>query len=233
MHGGGEICRCVQILTTVLSTLPSWEFKGSCYGWAAAVYLQHHGVIDLCKDFDTDNLSEIELCPEVVSTINYYQSQSATSFLCENLAPSPGTANYSMQLKNMFETVESGSPVLFSYYKNAYLVETGHTVVFIGAFTDLNGNHYLIACDSNDTYYESDEVHYYHIDKDFTEICDSYNGPGGEGGNSLIRGFNWTAETEQFTALNIEGEGNPLTWYKVFFNHISAWLLSFLSSNIR
>ena len=161
------------IAAAVLSTYPSWEHVGSCYGMAALVFLNYHGVVDLLGDQDAENLSDLKLSPELISTVNYYQAQAASSFLCENAAPDPDSALYSEQLRKMYESVENGNPVLFHYYKGKYVVETGHAVTLTGAFTDFLGNHYVCAYDSNYRYTQG-ECHYYRISPDFTRIYDSY-----------------------------------------------------------
>ncbi len=212
------------IVAAVLSTYPSWEHKGSCYGIATSEFLQYHGAIDFLEGTEAETMSEIELNGEIISRINYYQALSASSYLCENLAPQTGTPIYSEQLKNMFESVESGNPVLFSYYNygNPYLLSTGHTVVMTAAFTDANGNHYLVACDSNYSYSRG-ECHYYRISPDFSKVYDCRKNPD-SGTETRIGGFNWTADYEQFTSFDINGNGNPAVWYTVFFNHILYWI---------
>lgn len=218
------------ILAAVLSTFPSWYHSGSCYGMATSVFLQHHGVVDFLSVAGEEKMSEIRLTPEIISMVNYYQAQSASSFLCENIAAFPGTAVYSEQLKRMFETVKDGNPVLFSYYDGKYLIESGHTVVLTGAFTDADGNNFLVACDSN-FMYANGECHFYRISPDFTTITDSWRSPNKHMAETwLINGFNWTADYEQFTSFDINGEGNPLVWYKIFFGHIVYWMSTVFSA---
>lgn len=221
------------IIAAVLSTYPSWEFRGSCYGIAAFTFLQYHGVIDFLEGTNAKSLSGVRLNGEVISRINYYQAQAASSFLCENLAPQSGTPVYSEQIKNMFETVESGKPVLFSYYDygKPYLLSIGHTVVLTDAFSDVNGNHYLVACDSN-YFYPTGECHYYRISSDFSTIYDC-NRRLDATSVSRIGGFNWTADYKQFTSFDINGGGNPAVWYNVLFTHIVFWVKTVFSSFLR
>ncbi len=211
------------IVAAVLATYPKWPHRGSCYGIATSVFLQHHGVVDFLEGTEYKSLSEMELDGDLTSRINYYQAQSASSFLCENLAPKPDTALYTEQLKRMYETVESGSPVLFSYYDydSEYLISMGHTVVMVGAFVNNQGDKFLVACDSNDRYYDG-ETHYFRISSDFSEIYDCYGQPYRITG-SQVGGFNWTADYEQFTSFDINGNGNPAVWYEVFFRQIANW----------
>ncbi|MBQ3007865.1 MAG: hypothetical protein IJD78_09940 [Clostridia bacterium] len=215
------------IVAAVLSTYPSWSFRGSCYGMSASVFLNYHGIDEFLKVKGAEHLSEIRPDGEVVSMVNYYQAQAASSYLCENLAPFPGTAVYSEQLKNMYETVKDGNPVLFSYYSGKYLIESGHTVVLTGAFEDAGGNKFIVAYDSNNDYC-SGQCHYYRISPDFTSISDSGFSP--IDGGYQIKGFNWTADYEQFTSFDINGEGNPLVWYKIFFGHIFYWMQTVFSA---
>ena len=218
------------IVAVVLATYPSWEHKGSCYGIATSVFLQYYGEIDFLEGTGASKMNEVELDGEIISRINYYQALCASSYLCENLAPLPGTPVYAEQMKNMFETVESGKPVLFSYYSSGspYLVSAGHTVVFTGAFTDNNGNHYLVACDSNYGYSEG-ECHYYRLSSDFTEIYDCRRAPDSFD-DSKIGGFNWTADYKHFGSFDIGGNGSPDAWYTVFLGHIVNWVKTVFSA---
>lgn len=223
------------IAAAVLSTLPSWEFTGSCYGMAASVFLNYYDAAEFIPATGAENLSEVRLSPEVVSMVNYYQAQAASSYLCENVAAKPGTAVYSEQLKRMYETVKGGSPVLLTYYKGDYLIDMGHTVTMTGAYEDEYGNKYLIAYDSNFNY-TIGECHFFRISPDFKEFYNCYNTPT-TGFETMyycdvvpVTGFNWTADYEQFTAFDINGEGNPLVWYKIFFGHIVYWMSTVFSA---
>lgn len=215
------------IIAAVLSTYPSWNHTGSCYGMSASVFLQYHGAVDFLEWNDAEKMSDIELTGDVISAVNYYQAQSASSFLCENLAPFSGTAMYSEQLENMYETVKNGEPVLFSFYKQKYLIESGHAVVLTGAFEDANGNKFLVSYDSNYDYTKG-ECSYYRISPDYSVIYECHDYPHKEG--EEITGFNWTADYEQFSSFDINGNGNPLVWYKVFFGHIFYWMQTVFSA---
>lgn len=216
------------IAAAVLSTYPSWEFTGSCYGMAASVFLNYYDAAEFIPATGAENLSEIRLTGDVISMVNYYQAQAASSYLCENIAPNPGTAVYAENLKNVYETLESGLPVLLTYYKDDYLVTMGHTVTLTGAFEDDSGNKYVVGYDSNFDYVNG-ECHYFRISPDYKEFNNCYNSPS-RTTISRVTGFNWTADYEQFTAFDINGEGNPLVWYKIFFGHIFYWMQTVFSA---
>ncbi len=217
------------LIAAVLSTYPSWEHRGSCYGIATSVFLNYYGEVNFLEGTEAESLSEIELNGDLISRINYYQALSAASYLCENLAVQRGTPIYKEQMQNMFETVKNGKPVLFSYYDygKPYMLSTGHTVVLIGAFNDNNGNNYLVACDSNYRYSKG-VCHYYRLTSDFTRIFDCGQNPDVSEGKR-IGGFNWTADYKQFSSFDINGEGHPAAWYSTFFNHILYWVKTVFS----
>lgn len=204
------------------------------YGMAASVFLQYHGVADFLSDTYADNLSEVRLNSKTISMVNYYQAQAASSYLCENIAPIPGTAFYSENLKNVYETVKSGSPVLLTYYKDDYLVTMGHAVTLTGAFEDSYGNKFVVGYDSN-YYYTWGECHYFRITPDYSAFYSCYNSPKNteefqEWHNVPVTGFNWTADYEQFTSFDINGEGDPMVWYRVFFAHIIYFISTLFST---
>ncbi len=222
------------IAAAVLSTYPTWKFTGSCYGMAASVFLQYHGVADFLSGNNADHLCEVRLTPEVISMVNYYQSQAASSYLCENVASQPGTAFYSENLKNVYETLKNGSPVLLTYYKDDYLVTMGHTVTLTGAFEDASGNKFVVGYDSNYSY-RYGECHFFRISPDYSKFYNCYNSPKvteevNNYYNVPVTGFNWTSDYEQFTSFDINGEGDPMVWYKVFFNHIYYFMTTLISS---
>lgn len=222
------------IAALVLSTYPTWNFTGSCYGMAASVFLQYHGVADFLSDNYADNLSEVRLNSKTISMVNYYQAQAASSYLCENIVPTPGTTFYSENLKNIYETVKNGSPVLLTYYKDDYLVTMGHAVTLTGAFEDSYGNKFVVGYDSNYNYTWG-ECHYFRITPDYSAFYSCYDSPKNteefqEWHNVPVTGFNWTADYEQFSSFDINGEGDPMVWYRVFFAHIIHYISTLFSS---
>ncbi len=190
----------------VYLTYPQWRWKGSCYGMASTVYLQHHGLIDMLEGTEATCVRELEPTPDTISTINYYQFVSATLALCDNYGRNPGSKGYTEQLQKLYETVENGNVVLFSYaYEGSNaLTDTGHTVLLIGAYTEPDGTKVLISYDCN---YEDTSSHRFYIDPEFKSI-------------SGVDGFQWTAEYEQFKAFDINNEADTNAMLSVFFPQI-------------
>ncbi len=216
-------------LSAAYLTYPYWNWRGSCYGMAATVFLQHYGVIDLLEDYeDAECVRELENNQDIISAVNYYQYASAGSFLSENFALNKGDAIYSRQLRDMFEAVENGNIVLFSYYPNGILENsTGHTVLLTGAYTQPDGTHVLIQYDCN-TPYDYNEYYSsrFYIDSSFTSIQSGY----AEYDSKWDLGaFNWTDDYKHFEAFDINGKGNSDSLYTYFFAQLSKTLKMILN----
>lgn len=201
------------IVSIVLSTYPNWSWRGSCYGMSTVAALQHFGLIDVLNLQNAENLSQMEADDALISFINYYQAQAASSWLTENKAASQGSPMYQTQLENMYKSVCDGNLVLFTFYPGTAFITTGHTVLLTGGYDDAEGNHVIVAYDCNRPYtyangrYDSRFV----ISPDYTKIA--YDG------NEALGSFNWTDHYEQFTSFSIYNDGNPLTWYARWFSH--------------
>ena len=205
-------------LSIVLATYPDWEFRGSCYGMSAVVALQHLGVIDLVSERGVSSLSEIPADDEMISRVNYYQSQAATSWLTEEKAYNAGSAVYRAQLQKLFESVSNGGMALFTFYPEEAQLNTGHTVLFTGAYTRADGSHVLVAYDCNDnwTYLESEYESRFVISPDFSSVTDDWDDP--------VGAFNWTDSYDQFIPFDASVKGSPLIWYRALLRHILAQL---------
>lgn len=208
-------------LLAVFSTYQNWEWVGSCYGMSTLTFLQHYGVIDMLEpEKGTDSVSDLVNSPDVASKINYYQWSAAGSFLCENFAINNGTAIYSRQLKELYETVEEGNIVLFTFYSGKIFLTSGHTVLLTGAYTKDDGTKVLIAYDNNNhaDYREGRFEQRFYIDPDCTSITRYYN--------SMctaylkIGSFNWTDDYSHFEPFNSDGKGSIYVWYSHFAKQI-------------
>ena len=140
------------VLGAVLATYPSWDWRGSCYGISTVTALQHYGRIDVKSLQNADNLVDMTNDSDLISYINYYQANAATSWLCENKAVTPGTSEYAASMKDMFESVKNGRIVLYTFYTGKAFVTPGHTVLLTGAYEDVQGNHIFVAYDCNHAY---------------------------------------------------------------------------------
>lgn len=209
-------------LLAVFATYQNWEWAGSCYGMSTLAFLQHYGVIDILEpENGIDSLSDFSNSADVASKINYYQWSAAGSFLCENFAVNKGSAVYSRQLKELYETVEKGNIVLFTSYSGKIFSTSGHTVLLTGAYTKEDGTRVLIAYDNNNhTDYRNGRFEQrLYIDPECTSIKRVYNSMGTAYLN--IGSFNWTDDYSHFEPFNTDGKGDILVWYSHFAKQLS------------
>lgn len=204
-------------LKAVFATYPSWEWNGSCYGMSTLAFLQHYGVIDVLEpQKGKDSLSDFTNSADIASKINYYQWSAAGSFLCENFALKKGSAVYSAQLKNLYDTVADGNIVLFTFYSGDIFVTSGHTVLLTGAYTKDDGTRVLVAYDCNnpEDYLNGEFEQRFYIDPDCTTIKRLYNLEGTAWLN--IGAFNWTDDYSHFEPFRTDGKGKASDWYSYF-----------------
>lgn len=210
-------------LSIVLATYPQWPWQGSCYGIAAVTALDHYGIIDVKATQNAENLIDMELDKELLSYINYYQAVVAGSFLIEDKAFITENYAYTRCLYNMFNSVKDGNIVIFTFYEGPAFTTYGHTVLFTGAYTDENGNHVLIAYDSNYPmdYYNGNYGTRFVIEPDFSDIHYEHA--------DSIGAINWTDDFSQFKAFDIDGNTDTIAWYKALFNHFFEMITRFVN----
>ncbi|MCR5782121.1 MAG: hypothetical protein K6G90_05220 [Clostridia bacterium] len=201
------------VISAVLATYPNWEWQGSCYGMSTVIALQHFGQIDLLPMQNVTSVSELEADDELISRINYYQSQAATSWLTENKAYNIGSVSYRAQLRRICETVAAGNTVLFTFYPDKAFTEIGHTVLFTGCYTKADGSHVLIAYDCNDAWSYLDGYYddHFTVAADYSAITDDWDDD--------IGAFNWTDRFNQFSSFDPSLKGSPITWYAALLRH--------------
>ena len=217
---------------------PTIEHVGSCTGIAITELLQYHGKIDLLSGQGVDTVAELEPDEELQSVVNFYALQALPAHMVCNMAVEPGTEEYSRQLKALYDTVAAGKPVYFEFYMGQQhpmktIVESGplaignvgHSIVLTGAYTDGDGNHVLVACDCNFLNYSGGTCDIVLINEDFTEIYK----PWYQALDEPLRGFSWTADTDQFDSLKAEGVPNPFSWHVAFLRHFVAFFRNLLS----
>ena len=216
-------------LSIALATYPDWYWNGSCYGMSATTFLQHYGEIDILKNRNEKNLSELTNEDDIVSLINYYQWALAGSFLCENFSLDKGSKMYSKQLQDMFESVSNGNIVLFTYYSGETIKTSGHAVLLTGAYTQKDGTKVLVAYDCNEAedYTNREFQQRFYIDKDFTTIKRGYSYPT----QWLVESgeFNWTDDYSQFKAFDLNENGGVLSWYSLFFSQLGKLIKNLIS----
>lgn len=200
-------------MSIVLSKYPEWDFRGSCYGISTCVALQHYGIIDMLSSQDAVCVRDLDPDDDLISFINYYQSQAATSWITENKAYNPGDAVYRASMKALYDSVNEGNIVMMTYYTGNAFTTSGHTVLMTGCYDDAEGNHVLISynCNYPSRYYDGSYTSLYTISPDWSEV--SYEG-------DVLGAINWTDNFTQFESFSIDMNGNILSWYKAFFEHI-------------
>ena len=208
------------VISAVLSKYPDWEWQGSCYGMSTAVALQHFGIADLLSlQPEAETVYDLEPDDALISRINFYQAQAASSWLTENKAYNKGTPLYTAQLKRMFESVKQGNLVMFTFYEDQPFITGGHTVLFTGAYTRANGAHVLVCYDCNSpySYYSGRYSTWFEISPDFTSVTDDWD--------DELGGFNWTDRFDQFESFSPDvKQGSPLTWYKALLRHLVSFI---------
>lgn len=207
------------------------RFSGSCCGFPITALLQHYGKIDLLSDQGVENVSELKPDENIQSTINFYNNAAAAVHLVNHWGVYPGTKEYSNQLKALYETVESGTPVYFEYYPGSqHPMKTikelllppyrgsldsleAHGILASGAFTDSDGNHILLCWNNNSEEYSRGYADIYIINEDFTEIYSGYYG-------NALNGFSWNADMSTFESFPADGVPNPFAWHIQFIKHM-------------
>lgn len=203
------------LISAIYATFPRWRWEGSCYGISTVTALQHFGKIDVLSQQNAATMQDMRPDSELISTINYYQTQTVTSWLTENKAVVPGSLIYKKQLRALYDSAANGNLVLFSYSKKLFSV--GHTVLLTGAYTNDSGEHVLIAYDNNSlqTYHKAEYIDdLFVISADWSEIHPLQNS-----GEPLFM-FQWADHYEQFESFDRQGSGSVQAWYRAFFLHL-------------
>jgi len=202
---------------------PTTEWNGSCCGFPITVVLQKEGQIDLLKKQGVSKMSELEPNEELVSIINFYNSQAVGCFPLSNKGIEKGTKAYSSQLKALYNSLREGNPCYFEYYGNSGHIikkivkldlsgiDYAHGVLLTGAYTNAEGDHIIIGYNNQTFNYARSTADIYVIDKDFTKIM--YNG-------EEIVGFSWNDDFSAYKSFPAEGVPSPTAWHVSFMKHI-------------
>ena len=223
-------------LTFFMTVWPTQEFDGSCCGFPIATMLQYYGKLDLLSRQGVSKVSELEPDEELQSIINFYNNQCTAAHVTNHNAIERGTAEYRNQLKMLYETLLDGTPVYFEFYpgghhplKTASIDEikdfatTGaHGILLTGAYTDGKGNRILIGWDNRSSCYANGTCDIFYIDEAFTDLyeqcyydSDTYY---------LLDGFSWNEDISAYDSLKVEGNPEPLAWYKALFKNLKSLL---------
>ena len=199
---------------------PLRNWMGSCYGISVVVALQHLGMIDVLPIQEgAETVRDLEDTPELISLINYYQSQSMRSLIADNAAIDPSGRMYRNQLQKLYETVRAGNVVRFGFS----LLQNptpNHEILIVGAYDDAKGNHVLLTYDSNygSEYAEGDIATTFVISPDFSSMeSDNYNS---------VYSFFWSDDFSGFESFKPDGTGDPLAFQKSLLARIRAFFLA-------
>jgi hypothetical protein len=198
---------------------PLRSFLGACFGISVTTALQHLGMIDMLPMQDgAQHVRDLEPTPELVSFINYYQCQSMRSMITDNAAMKPGSAAYTYQLRQLYETVKAGNLARFGFS----LLQNptpNHEILIVGAYDDLKGNHVLLTYDSNygSAFAGGDIITTFVINPDFTYMeSDRYN---------YVYSFYWSDDFSGFESFKVDGSGNPFAFQKSLTAKIRAFFV--------
>lgn len=215
------------VVSIVLATYRDWEFAGSCYGMSVVTALQHYGYLDVLSMQNAACMNDMEPDEALISLINYYQTQTATSFPAENKALVKGSPNMRQQFRDLYRTVSEGNIVMLTYFREGIeRLNQGHVILLTGCYTTANGDMAFIVYDCNSSDYE-----YGWYDETFRVPAGSstavYDGDN-------IDAFFWTDDFSRFSSFDINGKTTPFAWYISYFRHVIEVLVSFfrMLSNI-
>ena len=208
------------VVSIVLATYPDWEFTGSCYGMSVVTALQHYGYLDVLSLQDAECMNDMEPDEELISLINYYQTQTATSFPAENKALVTGSAMMRQQFRELYRTVSEGNIAMVTYFAEGIeRLNQGHVILLTGCYTTADGDMVFIVYDCNSSDYE-----YGWFDETFRVPAGSstavYDGDN-------IDAFFWTDDFSRFTSFDISGKTTPFAWYISYFRHVIEALTAF------
>ena len=217
---------------------PNSDFSGSCCGFPITAILQHYGKIDILSEQGVKNASELKPTDEFQSIINFYNNAAVAAHVVNHWAFTPGTKEYTRQLKDLYEVLEEGTPVYFEFYPGSKpplksiadhfkyhtegtfidAIDGAHGILLDGAFTDSDGNHILLGWDNNSEQYSEGYADVLVIDKDFTSI--DYRGPEFRYQRDPLNGFAWNEDLSTFASFPTKGLPNPFPWHINFIEHI-------------
>ena len=209
------------VVSVVLATYRDWQFTGSCYGISLVTALQHYGLIDILPMQGAACMNDMEPDGELISLLNYYQTQVATSFPAENKALVKGSPNMRQQFRDMYRTVSEGKIVMLTYFREGVTrVNEGHVILLTGCYTTAAGDMAFIVYDCNSYDYENGWY-----DETF-RVPAGGNTAVYDGDN--IEAFFWTADFSRFRSFDINGKGAPTAWYLSYLRHVIETLVSFV-----
>lgn len=218
--GVGPLAVPGAVMSWIVSTVPKWEWNGSCIGFSTTVCLQKLGILDVVGTQEGATcMSDLEPTPELISLLNYYNTAATATILSKDKAFRSKPEEFSRQLKKLYKSAEEGNIIDFQFHKAGLY----HGYVVAGAYTDDDGNHFLMFYDEN---YGSDYVYNkvcrkMWISPDFTEI---HSGTG----NGEIEIFLWNDDFGAYKSIDINNDYSR-TYFKLdIIRHIAETLIEWV-----
>lgn len=209
------------VVAAVLSAYPGFEWNGACIGFASTVCLQKTGLLDVVSTQEGATcIRDLEPNEDIISLLNYYNAQAAANVLTKNKGLISGGKEYSRQLKKLYNCAVDGNLILLEFYIIPTLY---HGVAVTGAYSDNEGNHYLLCYDENSSSYSRGYVQTMHIKPDFSEIDTGY----GE-----INGFLWTDTFEGYKSFDINAEYSRIPYHMELIKHVAETLIEWVGTYI-
>ena len=208
--GATPLALPAAIVNAVLISYPEHHWVGSCIGFANTVCLQKKGILDVVSTQEGATcMRDLEPTPELISLINYYNAESAASFLPKDKAFRRGTEEYTRQIKKLVGSALDGNLILFEFVPSGTAItdvfNDYHAIVITGAYELPEGGYVLLYYDENDSNYSgngygsnyaSGYCNEIYVPADYSTISnmDYYD--------TL---FFWTDTFDEYKALDING----------------------------
>ena len=208
------------ITSAVLLSYPSFEWNGSCIGFANTVCLQKKGILDVVSTQEGAScVRDLKPTKELISLLNYYNAQSVGGFLTKDKAFMPGTKEYSRQVEKLVKSALDGNLILFEFVplgdgglKDLFAIYHGYVIT--GAYELPEGGYVLLYYNENNEDYAEGNCEELYVPADFSAIYgnDYYDY------SKLM--FFWTDTFEEYKSFDINGDGSPFTFRIELWKHI-------------
>ena len=179
--------------------------------------MQKKGIIDVVSTQPGAScVRDLKPTPELISLLNYYNAQAATTILPKDKAFKPGSAEYTRQLKKLVKSALDGNLILFEFFpieeELSNLVSAYHGIVITGAYEHPDGGYVLLYYDENDSEYaDSGYCGNLYIPDDFSQIYGEYSDP-------MIF---WTDSFEEYRSVDPDIENSNIFSLRIeFFKNI-------------
>ena len=179
------------------------DWNGACFGFCLAEMLAMNGKFNPSDYQDAEYISDIEADEKVISMLNYYHIVQFADSQIERNSGKKGSDSYRSLLKETFETVKSGKPVIFGLYTDEY----AHAVVFTGCYTHPDGSHVFLGYDPNNTDYSDGNACVFVANSDYSLI--KYH-------SKDVENFKIYDEFTHFESFTYDGIYDPFKWQKYY-----------------